>query len=207
MTDELDAGGEPEPLPGLDPPAPTVDPAEASAAADPLPGAKKRGGWPKGKPRGRRPMTEAQKAAARANGIKGAAAQAAKRREQSGPTDAQLREAVAGMYAATGMGVAFIDQQLGQTVAQCSTAAADAWVHLGQQNPAVRRVLVSMTTAGAAGELIAAHMPLLALTMARVQARRQRAAPAPDAEPVAPDAVYGTNGADPRAWVGATPGL
>ena len=194
-----------EPLPGIAPPP--VDPAEASAASDPLPGPKKKGGWPKGRPRPKRVLTEAQKAAARANGAKGAAAVAAKRMERTGPTDAQLRDAVAGMYAATGIGVAFLDQEVGQTVAACGQAAADAWVHLGQQNPAVRRALVSLTTAGAAGELIAAHMPLLALTTARISRRRVVVPAAPEAEHVAPDGVYGANGSDPRAWVGATPGL
>jgi hypothetical protein len=170
------------------PPDPAPDPAAVSAASDPLPGSKK-----KGRPLGsknKRPRTPAQIAAQRANLDKGRAAMASRAAVRTGPTDAQLRDAVAGLYGATGMGVAFLDQELGQTVASCAESAAEAWVKMGQQSPAVRRGRVSLTTTGAAGELLAAHMPLVALAMARVRARQVTVTAGP--EPVPP-----TNGADP----------
>jgi hypothetical protein len=111
---------------------------------------------------------------------------------KAGPTDAQLKAAVAGVYAMAGTGVAFVDQEFGLTLAAVGEAAAEAWMHLAQQNPAVRRALVKMTTASAASELLMAHAPLLMLGVARVQARRA-AAPVGDA----PLADAPANGAGP----------
>lgn len=171
---------------------PAVDPAAASAASDPLPGTRRRG-RPKGsKTKVRR--TPAQIEAAKANLAKGRVTATAK----AGPTDAQLREAVGQLYAMTGMGVAFLDQEIGQAVAACAESAADAWLHMAQQSPAVRRVLVSLTTASATGELIMAHAPLLAVVTTRIQRRNAPSAPGPvDAPGAGP--VNGTGPAFPFA--------
>lgn len=72
----------------------------------------------------------------------------------------------------TGFGLGWVDSEVGQTLAECGATAADAWVRLGQQNPAVRRVLVQVTTAGAASELFVAHSPLVALMVARLTSRQ-----------------------------------
>jgi hypothetical protein len=64
-------------------------------------------------------------------------------------------------------------------------------VRLGQQNPAVRRVLVQMTTAGAAGELLTAHAPLMALVAMRISNRRLQVPPDVDAAAANGAAVFG----------------
>lgn len=171
--DSLTGAGE---LPALD--SAPVDPAQASAAADPLPGAKRGRGRPKGS-KDKAPRTPRQIASAQAN----LASARAKQAQRVGPTDKQLEEAVAGLYAMTGMGVGWFDQEIGLTIAECSERAAAAWMHLAQQNPAVRRALVQLTTATAAGELLTAHLPIMALVVARLSSRNVPTTP--EGEPVA----------------------
>lgn len=147
-------------LPGVDA---GWDAAAASAAADPPPGAKRRPGRPLGS-KNKRPLSDAQLAQRRnanANRTKTAST------GRTGPTDTQLRDAVANLYAVTGFGVSYADQEIGQTLAGIADTAADAWLHLAQQNPAVRRALVQLTTASSTGELLMAHAPLMALVVAR----------------------------------------
>lgn len=141
-----------------------VDPAEASAAGDPLPGKRKR------------PMNQRQKdamARGRATALANRRAKAAAKSKTAapsrvGPTDRQLAEAVANFYALLGMGIGVADAELGQAVALCSDPAGQAWVHVSQQSPAVRRVLVSTAGTGAVAELIFAHSPLFALVLRRL---------------------------------------
>lgn len=151
------------------------DPAASSAATDPLPGTKRPRGRPPGstnrRPSG--PLSPAQLEQRRAAAKSGAA-----RVGRTGPTDAQLKESIVALYGMTGFGLGWIDPEIGQTLAECSSTAAEAWVRLGQQNPAVRRVLVQITTAGAASELFVAHSPLVALMVARLTSRNIITVPA-----------------------------
>jgi len=176
------------------------DNAAASAEADQSPGdaPRRKRGRPKGstnKAKPRRVATEAQKAAARANGAKGRFAPPDPR---PSVTDEAIREGMAQLYGLLAMAVAPFDPTLAPAIAACTEpnpygpGAPDAWVALSKQYPAVRAAIASMGGSTAIAAMFTAHLPLLMVVQARVAAR----GPAfgrrvePDPEPAA-------NGAGP----------
>lgn len=89
------------------------------------------------------------------------------------PPKGVLAGGVANAYVFAGMGVGMVRPQTGMTLAANADECGKAWETLAEQNPAVRRALLSLLQTSAWGGIIAVHIPIV---MMAVQEGQQIAA-------------------------------
>lgn len=89
------------------------------------------------------------------------------------PPKGVLASGVANAYVFAGMGVGMVRPQTGMTLAANAEECGKAWETLAEQNPAVRRALLSLLQTSAWGGIIAVHIPIV---MMAVQEGQQIAA-------------------------------
>lgn len=65
------------------------------------------------------------------------------------------------IYGFVGMGLILVDPVCGQAVLSSAEACAKSVDELAYKNPAVRRVVESITQGSAVGAVVAAHMPII----------------------------------------------
>lgn len=65
------------------------------------------------------------------------------------------------IYGFIGIGVSMFDRQWGESFLTVAEPAAQAWERLAKENASVRRVLHGILKTSTAGEVFAAHLPLI----------------------------------------------
>ena len=83
------------------------------------------------------------------------------------PLKASVKDDLAKMYVMAGMGVMPFDPVLAGVIMEQAPICAEAIFEAAQQNEALRRVVIMLTTGGMWAGLIAAHLPILMTAMAR----------------------------------------
>ena len=76
-----------------------------------------------------------------------------------------LKTPIANIYLGIGMGLMPINATIAKSVIDSADSCADAWVEYAKTNPAVKRFLIQLCAASAAGALLAAHLPILLSVM------------------------------------------
>lgn len=90
------------------------------------------------------------------------------------PIPANMAQGIEELYGALAVAVMPFDVELASALMEIAPKAAEAWVELARKNHAVRRILLKMLETSAWGALIAAHMPLFRLAMARTTGQSTR---------------------------------
>lgn len=75
-------------------------------------------------------------------------------------TKSSLRDGIAGMYGFAGAALIFVNKEAANAAVVQADEIADAWIELCDQSPAVRRFWEQVTTGGAWGKVVTAHVPL-----------------------------------------------
>ena len=77
------------------------------------------------------------------------------------PMPRNLGKSIAELYALVGMGLMPFDPTCATAVMECAESCGEAWESLARNNPAVRRVLLSLVTTSDWSKVILANAPIL----------------------------------------------
>jgi hypothetical protein len=74
---------------------------------------------------------------------------------------AKLGKQIADMYAMGAMGLMLVDPVCATALAQSAESCGMAWEQAAKESPAIRRVLTRLVATSVAGQLVAAHVPII----------------------------------------------
>jgi hypothetical protein len=85
-----------------------------------------------------------------------------------------LKKAVTDLYIGAGLALMPVQPMISKSLIENAERCADAWVEYSKVNPAVKRFLIGLCSASAAGTLIFCHLPILVAVMMSVPAVQKK---------------------------------